>query len=139
MIQKISVHRNTLPIGYNHYVGTCLAIQAAKEAKSSLSMSAQDIIMFVCVQFKISRTDIASHIRKRTLVTPRQLCYFLMKRKTPLSLKEMAAELGTGHDHATVISSIRAIQNILDTNGDYSDRIREVCSELGVDIKSPNC
>lgn len=69
-----------------------------------------------------SREKVLGKSRKRELVhTRRLLCWFLKKR-TKLSLKDIGGLLG-GRDHTTVIHSLQALQDLMDTEPEIRNEV----------------
>lgn len=83
-------------------------------------------IEFICNEKKIALDNFLSPSRVRELVEARQwVCYFynlhldrIKAVKPPL---RYTGEMIGGRNHATVLHSIKAIQNILDTNAAKND------------------
>jgi chromosomal replication initiator protein len=75
------------------------------------------IICQVCEYYKISEKEIKGMKRDRSLVFPRHLAMYLIKKRVPsLSLKKIGQFFG-GRDHTTVIHAITAIENYIQTDG----------------------
>ena len=51
----------------------------------------------------------------QSIVRPRQIAMYLSKSLTSLSLPKIGQEFG-GKNHATVIHSVKLIQNLMDSN-----------------------
>jgi chromosomal replication initiation ATPase DnaA len=86
----------------------------------------ETFIHFVCKERNIQVPDFLSSSRKRHLVEARQwVCYYFteychrMKLSKP-TLGYIGEQIG-GKDHATVLHSIKAIQNIIDTDQKKAD------------------
>jgi chromosomal replication initiation ATPase DnaA len=71
----------------------------------------------ICDYFNIPWCTIQGKIRKREIVTARQMYCYLCKiyLHTKKPLREIGEEIG-GRDHTTVINSIAVIRDHLDTN-----------------------
>lgn len=67
------------------------------------------IIETVIEQFDIRLTDLQSKLRTRSVVLPRQVCMYLAKHNTHLSLKEIGGYFG-GRDHSTVLHAVTAVE-----------------------------
>ncbi len=67
------------------------------------------IIEAVVEQFDIRLTDLQSKARTRSVALPRQVCMYLAKHNTHLSLKEIGGYFG-GRDHTTVLHAVRTVE-----------------------------
>lgn len=67
-----------------------------------------DIIQVVCEEFQVRQSDLQSRKRTQAISRPRQLCIFLARRLTGLTLEEIGGHLG-GRDHSTVLYSFEKI------------------------------
>lgn len=75
----------------------------------------EDIQRMVCKHFGVSRTDILSPRRHRSIVWPRQVGMYLAKTMTQRSLPEIGRRFGN-RDHTTVLHAIRKIEGELEGN-----------------------
>ena len=64
----------------------------------------------------MTRGDILSERRNRSIVLPRQVGMYLAKRLTARSLPEIGRRFG-GRDHTTVLHAIRKIEREMGENG----------------------
>lgn len=74
--------------------------------------SVRMIMDAVCEHFGVSRRDLLSARRTRTIVRPRQVVAFLGKELTNRSLPELGRLLG-GRDHTTVIHAVRKVGELI--------------------------
>ena len=63
--------------------------------------------------------------RKRAIVQARQLSMYFAKQFTNKSLKSIGDFFG-GRDHSTVIHSNQAIENLIETDEDFSESVKEI-------------
>ncbi|RFC62482.1 chromosomal replication initiator protein DnaA [Fulvimarina endophytica] len=103
-------------IAFRHSLGQPLTPDAIGDLLSQFSRSTaerrvriEDILKFVSRHYNISRTDILSARRTRTIVRPRQIAMYLAKTMTPRSLPEIGRRFG-GRDHTTVLHAVRKIE-----------------------------
>jgi len=75
----------------------------------------EDIQRFVARHYNISKQDMLSSRRTRTVVRPRQVAMYLAKMLTPRSLPEIGRNFG-GRDHTTVLHAVRTVENRLGTD-----------------------
>ena len=72
----------------------------------------EDIQKVVSQHYNVSRADMLSARRTRTIVLPRQIAMYLAKNVTPRSLPEIGRRFGN-RDHTTVLHAVRKIENLL--------------------------
>ena len=85
----------------------------------------EDILRIISRHFGVSKGDLLSQRRHRSVVWPRQIGMYLAKQLTQRSLPEIGRRFG-GRDHTTVLHAIRKIDNLL--GGDT--RLRDELDEL---------
>ncbi len=71
-----------------------------------------DILSVVSDHFNITRDDLTSSSRKKTIAYPRQIAIFLMREDHNLSYPEIGARCG-GRDHSTIMHSYRKIKKAI--------------------------
>ncbi|WP_244630907.1 chromosomal replication initiator protein DnaA [Aureimonas sp. ME7] len=103
-------------IAFRHAVGQPLSNDHLDDLLNQLTRSGgekrvriEDILKFVSRHYNVSRTDILSARRTRTIVRPRQIAMYLAKTMTPRSLPEIGRRFG-GRDHTTVLHAVRKIE-----------------------------
>lgn len=87
----------------------------------------------VCDYYNISLDDLKSKSRKKEIVIARQVAMFLSKGYTNHSLKSIGYHFG-GRDHSTVIHSVQSVDDMIDTNPEFSfsiDELRKKLKRLG--------
>lgn len=75
----------------------------------------EDIQRAVSRHYNVSRTELLSNRRTRTIVRPRQIAMYLAKMLTPRSLPEIGRRFG-GRDHTTVLHAVRKIEGLSETD-----------------------
>ncbi|WP_244492202.1 chromosomal replication initiator protein DnaA [Aureimonas sp. AU12] len=103
-------------IAFRHSVGQPLSAEHLDDLLNQLTRAGaekrvrvEDILKFVSRHYNVSRTDILSARRTRTIVRPRQIAMYLAKTMTPRSLPEIGRRFG-GRDHTTVLHAVRKIE-----------------------------
>ncbi len=89
----------------------------------------EDILKIVTRHFGVSRTDILSQRRHRSVVWPRQIGMYLAKQMTSRSLPEIGRRFGN-RDHTTVLHAIRKIEGEIGGNARLKDEIEELKKQL---------
>lgn len=72
----------------------------------------EDIQRAVAQHFNVSKSDLLSARRNRSIVRPRQIAMYLSKHMTPRSLPEIGRRFG-GRDHTTVLHAVRKIEELI--------------------------
>ncbi|MTI18552.1 chromosomal replication initiator protein DnaA [Rhodobacteraceae bacterium RKSG542] len=71
----------------------------------------EDIQRVVSKHYNVSKADLLSARRTRTIVRPRQIAMYLAKIMTPRSLPEIGRRFGN-RDHTTVLHAVRKIEEL---------------------------
>jgi chromosomal replication initiator protein len=71
--------------------------------------SVHEIIAEVCAEYKVSRLDMISDRRSRSIAWPRQEAMYRTYKETPLSLPAIGTVFGN-RDHTTVLHAIRQVE-----------------------------
>jgi len=90
----------------------------------------EDIIKLVSRHFGVSKPDILSQRRHRSVVWPRQIGMYLSKQLTARSLPEIGRRFGN-RDHTTVLHAIRKIEGQISDNPRLRDEIDDLKKLLG--------
>ncbi|OLL53301.1 chromosomal replication initiator protein DnaA [Bartonella henselae] len=72
----------------------------------------EEIQRAVARHYNVSKQDLLSNRRTRTVVKPRQVAMYLAKMLTPRSLPEIGRRFG-GRDHTTVLHAVRKIEDLV--------------------------
>lgn len=92
----------------------------------------EDIQRVVSRHFNVSKQDLLSSRRTRTIVRPRQIAMYLSKMMTPRSLPEIGRRFG-GRDHTTVLHAVRKIEQLMAEDRVFADEVellRKMVEEL---------
>lgn len=93
-------------------------------------LKADEIIRIVSESEGIHIDDIKRKSRKREVLIPRQLCQYFIKQYTKYSLREVGEVTG-GYDHATILHSIKVIENLCETDIFFRSKL----GAIDLDIK----
>lgn len=93
----------------------------------------EDILRIVSRHFGVSKNDILSERRHRSVVWPRQIGMYLAKQMTARSLPEIGRRFGN-RDHTTVLHAIRKIEGQITGNTQLKEEIDELKKQLGQDF-----
>ena len=82
----------------------------------------EDIQRIVARHYNVSKTELLSNRRTRTIVKPRQIAMYLAKVMTPRSLPEIGRRFG-GRDHTTVLHAVRKIEDLSGTDNTLAQEL----------------
>ncbi len=85
----------------------------------------EDILRIISRHYGVSKGDLLSQRRHRSVVWPRQIGMYLAKQLTARSLPEIGRRFGN-RDHTTVLHAIRKIDGILTDNPRLRDELEEL-------------
>ena len=98
-----------------------------KEGRVNLSI--EEIQRITCEYFGIPDDLVRAKTRKREVVQARQVAMYFCKEFTQHSLKTIGLHFG-GRDHSTVIHGIQSVENQVETDTGFADRIAEIRRKL---------
>ncbi|MEM8553118.1 MAG: chromosomal replication initiator protein DnaA [Pseudomonadota bacterium] len=84
------------------------ALRDLLRARETRRPKIEDIQRVVSQHYGVSRQDLVSARRTRTIVGPRQIAMYLSKQLTPRSLPEIGRRFGN-RDHTTVLHAVRKV------------------------------
>ena len=102
--------------------------ESAFESRSS-QVTLQRIIDAVTTFYHVKLSDLQSKRRHKSITAPRQICMWLARKSTRLSLEEIGAYFG-GRDHTTVIHSIRTVDRHITDDPSLATQIQQLQEEL---------
>jgi chromosomal replication initiator protein len=88
-----------------------------------------DIFRVVTDRYDVRLADLQGKRRNRSLALPRQICMYLARQLTSLSLEEIGGYFG-GRDHTTVLHAVRTIQEQRDGDTDLDLALQQMTSAL---------
>ncbi len=92
-------------------------------------ISIDNIKKLVADHFKVPVDKLGGVTRVRSVVLARQLSMYLAKNHTSVSLKGIGSNFG-GKDHSTVLYSIRAVQDLMDTDSLFKDTVNHLVKQV---------
>ena len=84
----------------------------------------EKIVKRVIVSYRITKDELLSKKRNREFVESRQIIMYAMREKFGYTFREAGAYFGK--DHATALYGIRNIRNIMETDKDFNQKIKEL-------------
>jgi len=89
----------------------------------------EQIINETARYYSISPEDIRGQNRSKNTAMARQISMYLMRQLTNISLKDIGAEY-EDRNHATVLSSIRKVENLIKEDSSIASTIRDITSNI---------
>jgi chromosomal replication initiator protein len=93
----------------------------------------QTIIATVVEFYGVKLTDLQSKRRQRSIALPRQVCMFLARRHTRLSLEEIGGYFG-GRDHTTVMHAVRTVDEKRQMDLEFNKVVATLESQVQVSM-----
>jgi chromosomal replication initiator protein len=97
-------------------------------------ISIDSIKNLVANHFKIPLDKLHGTTRKREIVIARQLSMYLAKNHTGTSLKTIGSKFG-GKDHSTVLYSIKAVQDLIDTDSEFKVTVDAIEKQMSMTME----
>ncbi len=92
------------------------------ESNQKKGVQASDILNVILDFYEISKEEIMSKARKKTIVHPRQVCMYLMRSELAMSYPGIGKYFG-GRDHTTALHSYEKIANLRKTNPKFNEEL----------------
>ncbi len=106
-------------VGHNQLTGLAVSLAVAETTLKDLvramdgrRVKIEDIQRIVAKHYNVSKQDLLSSRRTRSIVWPRHIAMYLAKSLTPRSLPEIGRRFG-GRDHTTVLHAVRRVEECL--------------------------
>lgn len=87
--------------------------------------SVQIIVGAVTEYFGVRTVDLQGRRRQRSIALPRQVCMYLARQHTRLSLEEIGGHFG-GRDHTTVMHAVRTIESKVASDPNFAATIQHI-------------
>jgi chromosomal replication initiator protein len=98
---------------------------------SNTELKIEDIQNMVCEFYGLGYDTLLSKSRKREIVQARQITMYLAKKFTKNSLKSIGEHFA-GKDHTTVIHSCQTVENLMDTDSEYREKLEEIMQKVQI-------
>ena len=89
----------------------------------------ESIIRETARYYSLKQEDLRGQSRSKNTAMARQVSMYLMRSLTNLSLKDIGAEY-EDRNHATVLSSIRKVEDLLKTDPNMAGTVRDITSNI---------
>lgn len=101
--------------------------------QDSKQITVENIKLLVAEYFKVPVEKLHGKTRKRDIVIARQISMYLAKHFTNNTLKDIGANFG-GRDHTTVLYSVNAVQDLMDTDLLFKDKVVELEKQVKLNL-----
>ena len=124
----------TKVVGYGSLMKQPITLDMARTALAESSgtgvaVTVEDILRVVTARYNVRVSDLQSRKRSRSIVLPRQICMYLARSVTMLSLAEIGGYFG-GRDHSTVLHAEEKISTSLKVDSVLARTIEELKHEV---------
>ena len=116
-------------VAANQLTGEPVTIELAEKALHDLMRSRDtrrikidEIQAMVAKHFKVSKPDLLSSRRSRSVVRPRQIAMYLSKMLTSRSLPEIGRRFGN-RDHTTVLHAVRKVEQLMNEDNGFAQEV----------------
>ena len=112
-------------IAYASLTGQEISLPLAQDVLKNIldheekAVTIEIIQKFVADYYNLKMVDLKSRNNSKSVAMPRQIAMYLCKNLTNASLPEIGKSFGGKH-HSTVIHSIRKVEDLRKTNGDFN-------------------
>ncbi|HUG62920.1 MAG TPA: chromosomal replication initiator protein DnaA, partial [Methylomirabilota bacterium] len=116
-------------VGHNQLTGLAVSLAVAEStlkdlvrATDSRRIKIEEIQRIVAKHYNVSKQDLLSSRRTRSIVWPRHIAMYMSKSLTPRSLPEIGRRFG-GRDHTTVLHAVRRVEECLKSDQNLAQEI----------------
>jgi len=92
-----------------------------------------DIMDYVCERYNITPEVMQVKTRKRNIMECRQVIHWMLRNNVTFNTMslEVIGKIVGDKDHATVMHSVKQINNMIQTDRPFRERLMIMCNELG--------
>ena len=99
------------------------------ESNQKKGIQASDILNVILDFYEITKEEIISKTRKKTIVHPRQVCMYLMRTELAMSYPGIGKYFG-GRDHTTALHSYEKISLLKKTNPKFNEELEYLVEKI---------
>ena len=120
---------------YKEILNEVITLESVKRAirdviKDGIFIPTPEIIIRETARyFQLSEEDLRGQSRSKTTAMARQISMYLMRTLTDLSLQAIGEQY-EGRNHATVLSSIRKVENLIQSDPRTATVVRDITSNI---------
>ncbi len=116
----------------SHTLDGTITLDLAHQAlngSSTRDVAIPEIIEVVTQQYAVKRAELLSKKRSKSVAFPRQICMYLSRELTQLSLEEIGGYFG-GRDHTTVLHALKRINTQRETDSRLNQTLEDLSDQL---------
>jgi len=103
-------------------------------SQDNKEITVENIKLLVADYFKVPVEKLQGKTRKRDVVIARQLSMYLAKNFTTSTLKDIGKNFGD-RDHTTVLYSVKAVKDMMDTDLVFKDKVTELEKQVQLTLQ----
>lgn len=100
-----------------------------EKERTMRKLTIEEIQAACAKKYNVNQSDILSHDRLQSLVTPRQMAMYISRKLTSKGLTEIATAFGK--KHATIINGVKTITERLSMETDLKKDLEDILSQFG--------
>lgn len=100
-----------------------------EKERTMRKLTIEEIQAACAKKYNVNQSDILSHDRLQSLVTPRQMAMYISRKLTSKGLTEIAAAFGK--KHATIINGVKTITERLSMETDLKKDLEDILAQFG--------
>ena len=116
-------------IFYNRSIDLVMAEQSVSRVirvkRNTREITIEAILEATCQQWDVSEEEVFSKSRKANIVTVRQTAMYLAQKLTKITTSKIGIHIG-GRNHATVLHSIKQVNDRMSTDRSYEKTVNEI-------------
>lgn len=112
----------------NHSLNLGMAREVVGHYAADQDTGLARIVRSVCEAFNLSQNELVSKSRKRQIVLARNTAFFLARKHTDLSLKDIGSHFG--RSHSTVIKGITSLEREMSIRSPQGHQIKRTLDQL---------
>jgi chromosomal replication initiator protein len=116
---------------YSSFAGVKISMELAKDILKDLLKIKRKVVSVDLVLKEVSRafnvkiSDIKSNKKHKSIVLPRQICMYLLKKLTDLSFPEIGQVLG-GKNHSTIIYGVKKVEGFMGRDSKIKSTVEKI-------------
>jgi len=127
-VKKVMAYRDLMGDDIN-VTSVSKAIKDMFREKTEYAPTSDTIIEETAKYYSLTPEDLKGQRRTRNTALARQISMYIIRKLTNLSLNDIG-DIYQGRDHTTVLSSIRRIEDNIQSSEEFSNTIKDIISNI---------
>lgn len=98
--------------------------------KTKTEITFEKIVQCVCDAWGIKPQNVFGDSRKREIIYPRQIIHYFCDKYLKLFTLQLVANKSGLKSHATVLNSVKTVNNLMQTDYDFRQRVEFIDTNL---------